>query len=50
MLFGRSRDARVGLPRVFPLLPLDLFQREGGGASGGSFGACELASVSSVHS
>ena len=41
-----------GLPEVFPLLPLDLFRREGGGggASGGSFGARELASVSSVHS
>ena len=39
-----------GLPKVFPLLPLDLFQREGGGASGGSFGARELASITSVHS
>ena len=38
------------LPEVFPPLPLALVQREGGGASGGSFGARELASVSSVHS
>ena len=39
------------LPEVFPLLPLDLFPvGGGGGASGGSFGARELASVSSVHS
>ena len=40
----------LGLPEVFPLLPFDLFQREGGGASGCLFGARELASVSSVHS
>ena len=30
MLFGRSRDARVRLPEVFPLLPLNLFPAGGG--------------------
>ena len=42
---GRSRDALVLLPEGLPLLPLDF-----GPASGRSFGAHELASVSSVHS
>ena len=38
------------LPEGFPLLPLDLVQRGGGGASGRAFGARKLASISSVHS
>ena len=37
------------LPEAFPPLLLDLVQG-GGGVSGRAFGACELASVSSVHS
>ena len=47
----RSRDALVLLPEGLPLLPLDFLSSErGGGTSGRSFGARELASVSSVHS
>ena len=52
MLFGRSRVARVRASRGFssPSARLVPAGGGGGGASGCSFGASELASVSSVHS
>ena len=50
--FGRSRDARVCFPRVFLSFRSNWSSGGGGGGgvSGRAFGACELASVSSVHS
>ena len=48
--FGMSRDAFVCFPRVFLSFRSTWSSGRGGGASGPEFGACELASVSLVHS
>ena len=48
--FGRSWDAIVCFPRVFLSFRSTWSSGRGGGASGRTFGARELASVSSVHS